>query len=75
MATAKATKAEITYTLELSEREAAALCELLLASNDNTNAGDCLNDIYTTLADAGAEKDGYHYEGRVTVYDETEDSQ
>lgn len=63
MATVKTKTAETTYVLELTEREAAALCELLLAVNINKGEGPQLQGIYNELTDAGAE--GYELQHEV----------
>lgn len=44
-----------TYVLELTEREANALTEAVLATNFSEGEGDVLDDIYTELVGAGAE--------------------
>lgn len=49
-------KTDVKYVLELSEREANALCELLVVAHYD-GEGDKLNAIYAALVEAGAESD------------------
>lgn len=57
MAKASKKTAEVTYVLEMSKREANALCELLLAANHFEGEGDVLADLYDVLCGQGAESD------------------
>lgn len=55
MAKVTKTKAEITYTLELSERATQALAQLLIVANFDKGEGPLLEEIYDALTDAGVE--------------------
>lgn len=69
MAIATTNKENVKYALELSEREANALCELLLVA-DYDGEGDKLDNIYSALVGAGAESDKCSHsvvDGIVTV--------
>lgn len=56
MASVTTKKQDVTYVIELSEREANALCELLLVASYD-GEGDALDEIYCALQEAGAESD------------------
>ena len=47
--------ADIVFRLELSEREASALCEALVGSSWDLGEGEELEKIYNALMSAGAE--------------------
>lgn len=57
MAKAMTKKADIVYVLELTEREANALTELLCATNGFEGEGDFLDGIYCQLCEVGAESE------------------
>jgi hypothetical protein len=62
MAKVSEKQSEKVYVLELTEREANALTEVLVATNQGSEGeGYVLADIYWALCDAGAESDKCAY--------------
>lgn len=72
MAKVNTKQAETIYTLELTEREANALTELLTKAESDEGEGSILDDVYIALFNAGAESDATssatNDAGHVVVY-------